>query len=353
MQWLDGGGNEPLAQSVAIEGGTLLLTGGRLRPDGFALGEGKYYDSARLLKLDPRTGEVDVLMAVNEATANFPAAHPNLQFTVASVDGNTLWLAMDTEIRQYAYPSLRLLATLSHPCFQNVHSVAVRGDSLWVTSTGLDLVVVLDKHTGAVQEVLQVDGKDAWHRYSRDVDWRQVHSTRPHDFHPNYIFWLGDEPWVTRCTPEDAVPLRSPHRAIKLSGTRGEIAVHDGVVHEGAVYFTLVDGTLVVMDPEAPEAPLREIDLAALPGFGGVRGWCRGLCFAGGLAYVGFSRLRRTRNQSKVDWVRRAVGGEPPLKAASVLAVDLHSYQIVKDYRFEPDSIDALYGIMVAPGATG
>ena len=107
--------------------------------------------------------------------------------------------------------------------------------ALWVTSTGLDLVVVLDKHTGALQEVLHADGKDPWHRFSRSVDWRQVHSTRPHDFHPNYVFWLDDEPWVTRCTPEDAVPLRNPRRAVKLSGTRGEIAVHDGVVQSSDV----------------------------------------------------------------------------------------------------------------------
>ena len=331
----------------------LLLTGGRLRPDGFALGEGKYYDSARLLKLDLVTENVETLLSVDQGTANFPAEHPNLQFTAACTDGPVLWLAMDTEIRRYAYPSLQLLATISHPCFQNVHSVAVRGNSLWVTSTGLDLVVVLDKHSGAVQEVLQVDGKDPWHRFARHKDWRQVHSTRPHDFHPNFVFWLGDEPWVVRCTPEDAAPLREPRRAIRLTGKRDDMAVHDGVVHEGSVYFTLVDGTLVVMDPAAPDAPLREIDLSAMPGFGGVRGWCRGLCFVGGLAYVGFSRLRRTRNQSKLDWVRRAVGRGEPVEAASVLAVDLQAQVIVKDYRFEADTVDALYGIMAAPQGHG
>ena len=327
----------------------LLLTGGQLRPDGFALGEGKYYSGARLLKLDPVTGQVQTLLAVDEGTANFPAEHPNLQFTAACTDGQALWLAMDTEIRRYTYPALDLMATISHPCFQNVHSVAVRGNSLWITSTGLDLVVVLDKHSGALQELLHVDGKDPWQRYARDVDWRQVHSTRPHDFHPNFVFWLGDTPWVTRCTPEDAVPLRGPGRPVDLSGTKRPISVHDGVVHEGSVYFTLVDGTLVVMDPAVPEAPLREIGLSALPGFGGVRGWCRGLCFADGLAYVGFSRLRLTRSQSKLDWVRRAVGRGAAVEAASVLAVDLQSMRIVKDYRFEEGIIDAVYGIMTVP----
>ena len=329
----------------------LLITGGVLRPAGFELGEGKYYGGARLLHLDTRTGRVQTLLAVDEGTPNFPAEHPNLEFTVGCSEGATLWLAMDTEIRRYAYPSLQLQATFSHPCFHNIHSVAVRGGSLYVTSTGLDLVVVLCKETGAVQQVLHADGKPPWHRFAQDKDWRQVHSTRPHDCHPNQVFWLGEEPWVTRCTQEDAVPLGRPGRAVKLSGTRGEIAVHDGVVHEGSVFFTLVDGTVVVMDAADPERPLRNIELASLPGFGGLRGWCRGLCFAGGLAYVGFSRLRRTRNQSKLDWVRRAVGRGETVQQASVLAVDLQAGQIVKDYRLELGSIDAVYGIMTAPRA--
>jgi hypothetical protein len=331
----------------------LLITGGVLRPDGFELGEGKYYGGARLLKLDTRTGAVQTLLAVDEGTANFPAEHPNLEFTVSCREGHTLWLAMDTEVRRYSYPALELQATFSHPCFQNIHSVAVRGGSLYVTSTGLDLVVVLGKETGVVQQVLNVEGLDPWHRFARSVDWRQVHSTRPHDCHPNHVFWLGDEPWVTRCTPEDAVPLLNTGRRIDLSGTKREIAVHDGVVHEGSVFFTLVDGTVVVMDAADPERPLRNIELAALPGFGGVRGWCRGLCFANGLAYLGFSRLRRTRNQRKLDWVRRTVGRGETVQQASVLAVDLQAGRIVKDYRLPLGSIDAVYGIMTAPGEDG
>jgi len=31
----------------------------------------------------------------------------------------------------------------------------------------------------------------------------------------------------------------------------------------------------------------------------------------------------------------------------------LQARQIVKDYRFEPDTLDALYGIMQAPGGLG
>ena len=329
----------------------LLLTGGVLRHNGFALGDGKLYGGARLLALDPAAGGMRALLAVDEGGPNFPAEHPNLQFTASCTEPGALWLAMDTEVRRYGWPGLQLQAVYSHPCFQNVHSVAVRGSELWVTSTGLDLVVVLDKATGAVREVLHAEGGDPWRRFDRATDWRQVHSTRPHLSHPNAVFWIGDEPWVLRCTQEDAVPLRRPGaRPVDISRAKRAISVHDGVHHGGRLWFTLVDGTLVGVDPADPWAPPLDVELWRLPGFGGLRGWCRGLCFLGGVAYVGFSRLRRTRNAAKLDWVRRTLGRGVPVEQASVLAVDLQAGRIVNDYRFKPGSIDAIYGIMPAPG---
>ena len=163
----------------------LLLTGGVLRPNGFELGEGKYYGGARLVALDTATGRSELLLRVDDGGPNFPAEHPNLEFTASCREGEDLWLSMDTEIRRYHLPGLSLVATYSHPCFHNIHSVAVRGDHLWVTSTGLDFVVVLDKLTGAIVEMIHADGKPTWHRFSPDVDYRQVYSTRPHDCHPN------------------------------------------------------------------------------------------------------------------------------------------------------------------------
>jgi hypothetical protein len=332
---------------------SLLVTGATLRANGDSLGEGRHYGSARLLQLDTARGAWERRLEVNEGGPNTPAENPNLQFTASCTEPGTLWLAMDTEIRRYSWPGLALQAVFSHRCFQNIHSVAVRGDELWVTSTGLDLVAVLDKASGAIREVLHAEGGDPWRRFARDVDWRQVHSTRPHHSHPNYVYWMGDEPWVLRCTQEDTVPLRRPGtRPVDVSRAKRVIAVHDGVHHAGRVWFTVVDGSLVGIDPADPWAPPVDIELSGLEGFGGLRGWCRGLCFVGDIAYIGFSRLRRTNNQAKVDWVRRAMGRDAPITEASVLAVDLRDprdVRIVNDYRFAPGSIDAIYGIMPAP----
>lgn len=326
----------------------ILITGGVLRPDGFELGEGKYYGCAKLLRLDSETAAVEELLSVDQGGENFPDEFPNLEFTVGDVDGGNLWLATDTEVRLYRYPSLERLATYSHPCFHNIHSVAVHGEKLYVTSTGLDMVVVLDKHSGAILDQINAEGKPLWHRFSADVDYRKLHSTRPHDCHPNHIFWVDGDPWVTRCTQEDAVSLGDFAQRIDVSGSRRPISVHDGLMHDGKLYFTTVDGTVTIADP-ATRQVVDVIDLSTMKGFSGLRGWCRGLRIQGNICYVGFSRLRKTRRMEKIQWARRLLSLGEAVEQSSVLGVDLAQRKIVADYRIPLGSIDAIYSLLPEP----
>ena len=83
-----------------------------------------------------------------------------------------------------------------------------------------------------------------WSRFSDTTDYRKVASTKPHKSHPNFIFELNDEIWVTRARQRDAVCLHD-------SGRRIDIAVqfpHDGLVSGERIYFTLVDGRVVVVN---------------------------------------------------------------------------------------------------------
>lgn len=326
----------------------LLLTGGLLRPDGFELGEGKYYGAAKLLRVDMASGHVEALLSIDQGTGNFPPVDPNLEFTVATSEPGVLWLAMDTEIRRYSYPSLQLQATYSHPCFQNVHSVAIRGDELYVTSTGLDMVAVLRKGDGALLRVLNTDGKPTWHRFSENVDYRQVYSTRPHDCHPNFVLWIDDQPWVTRCTQEDIVALHDVTQRIDISGNRRPISIHDGIVQGELAYFTTVDGGIVIVDLPR-RAVLETIDLYALRGFGGFRGWCRGLQIDGDICRVAFSRLRKTRRLEKIAWVKGLLGRGKIVEDASVLEIDLKRRIILNDLRIPHGMIDAIYSVLPEP----
>lgn len=326
----------------------ILITGGVLRENGFELGEGKYYGCAKLLRLNIQSGALEELLAINEGNENFPDIHPNLEFTVGAVEGQQLWLTTDTEVRLYQYPTLQLLKTFSHPCFHNIHSVAVRENELYVTSTGLDMVVVLDKSTGAILRYVNAEGKPLWHRFSADIDYRKQHSTRPHDSHPNYVFWIGDEPWVTRCTQEDAVSLVDVNKRIDVSGAKKPISIHDGIVHKGHIFFTLVDGSIVIADAQTLQV-VETIQLPALNGYGGLRGWCRGLHFDGDVCYVGFSRLRKTKRLEKIAWARRLLMRGDMIEECSVLALDLQQAKIVADLRIPANMLDAIYTILPEP----
>src|SRR5450756_251840 len=52
--------------------------------------------------------------------------------------------------------------------------------------------------------------------------------------------------WVTRLWQRDAICLTAPNRRIEIGLER----CHDGGRYEGSLYFTTVDGHLVVVDSE-------------------------------------------------------------------------------------------------------
>lgn len=326
----------------------LLITGGILRENGFELGEGKYYGCASLLRLDTDSSTVDQLLSIREGNENFPEIHPNLEFTVGDVEGDKLWLSTDTEIRLYQYPSMVLLKTYSHPCFHNIHSVAVHGDELYVTSTGLDMVVVLNKQDGSIVKFLNAEGKPTWHRFSPDTDYRKQHSTRPHDAHPNYVFWIDNRPWVTRCTQEDAVMLSDTSKTIDISGSKKPISVHDGIVKGEHVFFTTVDGSIVIANTNTLKI-IDTIQITSMKGYGGLRGWCRGLYIDGNMLYVGFSVLRKTKRLEKLEWIKRLLLKGEMVTECSILAIDLEQRKILADYRIPANMIDAIYTVLPEP----
>ena len=87
----------------------------------------------------------------------------------------------------------------------------------------------------------------------------------------------------------------------------------------------------------------------AMQGYGGMRGWCRGLYLAGDTMYVGFSRLRKTKRTEKIEWAKRLLKRGKIVEECSVLAIDLKQKKIVADYRLPADKMDAVYSILPEP----
>ncbi len=321
----------------------LMLSGGCLRPNGFELGEGKYYGKASLVMLDLASGEFSQMLTKTDGGPNYPSEHPNLQFTAGCVDGDTLWLPSDTEVHKYHLPDLTLESVFSHPCFHNIHSVHVIDGDIVASSTGLDNVVVMDAQSGDIKRILNTQGKDPWHRFKQDVDYRLVHSTRPHDSHPNFVFKLGDDLWATRCTQEDAVNLNNAEDCIDIS-LGGDVSVHDGVWWEDKLVFTRVDGNLVFCDPVKKQV------IETFDPFGGAlnrpMGWCRGLHIDGDLFYIGYSKLRKTNLKSKIKFLSKGNFKYSSGNNSLVVALNIRTRKVESVYTSPDGLIDAIYGIM-------
>lgn len=321
----------------------ILISGGCERKNGYELGEGKYYESARLLKLDTLSGRLETVLQKSDGGRHYPPEHPNLQFTSCCVNNGILWLPTDTEVYKYNYPSLELVSVISYPFFHNIHAVNVFDNRVYVSSTGLDLVAVLDLD-GNVRELFNTEGKELWHRFSETEDYRIIHSTRPHDCHPNFVYEWKGKPWVTRCRQQDAVCLGDVGNMIPITNPEKRISVHDGILHNGTIIFTTVDGYLVLTDPDK-NTILEEINVLESSNSDKL-GWARGLCIdQDNIAYLGFSRLRRTRMKEKLAWLAKGQITKMNGMPACVIAYDLDKRKIINKYDIPMGMIDAIYGV--------
>ncbi len=179
-----------------------------------------------------------------------------------------------------------IVDTFTDPRLADVHDARILGGRLHVASTGSPGVLVDG-------ELLAVDG------------------------HPNHLFEVDGQRWVTRGMKGDALCLGRPGR-----WALADVVVHDGLVAPDGVWFTAVDGRLLRVDPERGEVD-RVVDLNAIDDRDGPLGWCRGLALDGDVAIVGFTRLRATRLRQNLAWVRGRLRGRQVASAHPTRVVTL------------------------------
>jgi hypothetical protein len=264
----------------------------------------------------------------------------SINFEGGVLQDDRLYTCTRTEALVYSVPDFALLARVSLPCFNDVHHVRPTKDgTLIVTNTGLDMVIETTLEGEVVQE-WSVHDESPWSRFSRDVDYRKVLSTKPHRSHPNFTFFLDNELWVTRCMQFDAVSLTNPGRRIDVG-----FYCHDGELHDGKIYFTTVTGTIVIVDSQTLQTEavvsLNEIDN---PGNANL-GWCRGLARVDDRHFwVGFTRIRETRFKENVRWVKRLIKGEE--KPTHIALYDVFARKKLMEIGLEPFDMHVIFGVL-------
>lgn len=333
---------------------SFYAVGGRQRRNAFEVQEWHQYGEAAVFAVHPGSGpggcepRIEVVARyVSPPEVCAAAESPSITFKAATVVADRLYACTQTEVLVYQLPGFERLGYVSLPWFNDLHHVRPRANGhLLVANTGLDMVLEVTAE-GEVVELWNVLGKEPWERFDRQRDYRLVVTTKPHQAHPNYVFELGEEVWVTRFEQRDAICLNRPDRRLEIGYER----VHDGVVVRDAaggdaVYFTTVDGRVVIVD--ASSGQQRDmIDLNALSPQGGALGWCRGLeVLDADTVLVGFSRLRPTRFRQNLRWVKHQLGlGKTALLPTRAALYDLKGRRLLWQVDLEQAGLNAVFSL--------
>jgi hypothetical protein len=323
----------------------LYISGGRQRNTFFRkLEEWQSSEQALLIELDTASNKSKVCVEYVSPPEVCADELPAVLFKSASLDGRKMYTCTSTEVLVYELPSFKLLHYISLPCFNDLHHVCpTERGTLLVAITGLDMVMEITTSGGLVCE-WSVLGEDPWSRFSRQTDYRKIASTKPHRSHPNYVFELDGDAWVTRLQQRDAICLSRP-------GPRIDIAIqrpHDGYIFGKRIYFTTVDGHVVIVNHKTLRVE-ETIDLNPMnsqPEQG--LGWCRGvLPLDERFIWVGFTRVRPTRFLENVAWIKN--GGIERHKPSHLALYDLKRETCEQEIELEPHGIGVVFSILSVP----
>jgi hypothetical protein len=323
----------------------LWIVGGEQRGVPHWSREWNLYKKALVVKAEG--GRIDRVLEYESPRENCPDESPCIVFKAASIHGNRAYLCTQTEILICEFPTFTIQKVISWPFFNDVHHVAVAPDGrMFVAVTGLDAVAELAPD-GSLLRLVSVMGGSVWDRFSPTIDYRKMRTTKPHLAHPNFVFFIDGEPWVTRFEQGDAIPLdgKSNGRGVFQLGMDG---VHDGCVIGDDIYFTTVNGFVLCFNLVTGDA--ESFDLNKMGGSSyhdRPLGWCRGVLPRGEKVWVGFSRIRYTTLRHNLDWVRhgfRRADRFPPAPTR-IARYDLAKKIFVDEHNLEEAGMSTIFSI--------
>ncbi|MGB6387036.1 MAG: hypothetical protein WBD25_18850 [Terriglobales bacterium] len=319
----------------------LYVVGGALRTSLFKqLPEWNSCKKALILKVSPPAKTSEVLVEYDSPEDACPADSPSILFKSGTVADDKLYVCTPTEVLVYQLPGFELLHYVSLPCFNDLHHVRPTPEgNILIADTGLDMVVEVTLQGKLLRE-WSVIGEDTWKRFSREIDYRKVPETKPHASHPNHVFQLDDEVWATRFDQRDAISLTRPGRRIDIGVQRP----HDGHVVGDRIYFTTVDGHLVIANRHTLQVE-EVFDFNAIDNPQHlVLGWCRGVAvMEQNKVWIGFTRIRSTRFKENLIWAKH--GFETRNKPTHIALYDLAKKKCLDEIDLEPYGLAVLFSV--------
>ena len=322
-----------------------LVSGGRQAVNAYELQEWNRSEAGVLLLVDTDQGSVKRLMEYRSDPALLSATERmGTTFKCGEVVGGDLYIPTEWEVLRIRLADMEIVEKWSSKFFNDVHAVTLRGDNLIVTSTGLDAVFEVGRDGLLINEWSVLEGRNIWEKFDKDVDYRKVPSTKPHASHPNFSVVMDGEIWTTRFIQKDVVCLTDPTRKGFEVGVERP---HDGHLINGKLYYTTVNGSVVIIDPTSGQQD-EVFDLNACKRDMRPLGWCRGLARADQMLFLGFSRLRPTKLTANLAWVKdlRKNLSTSVSRPTRLGVYDFSKKQHIKDINLEPYGMNILFSIM-------
>ncbi len=325
----------------------LYVVGGQRKKGAIHKEEWHWFQKGLVIRLDPESGNSEV--AVEYRTPPDACAadeDPSILFKAGTMQDGKLYVCTQTEVLVYSLPYFERLSYISLPCFNDLHHVCPTLEgNLLVANAGLDMVLEITP-SGEVLREWGVLGDNPWERFSRDIDYRKVVTTKPHRSHPNYVLQFEKDIWVTLFEQKDTLCLTQPHRRIEIGIERP----HDGIAYEQSVYYTTIDGHIVVANlrNDRIEEVIDLNELTDTANYHPTRplGWCRGLKILDSEhVLVGFSRLRSTKWRENIRWAKRCLGGQAGTPPTRVALYDLKHRKLCWEQSLEEQGMDAIFSI--------
>ncbi|HSK75192.1 MAG TPA: hypothetical protein VLQ45_01940 [Thermoanaerobaculia bacterium] len=324
----------------------LWIVGGQQRVTFYQLKEWNQFKKALVVRV--AEGKAEPVLEYESPPEHCPDETPSHLFKAATIQGDTAYLCTQTEVLLCDFPSFAIRRVISLPCFNDLHHVLPGPDgTLFIAVTGLDAVAEVSPE-GELLRLTSVLGGSPWDRFSPDVDYRKVPTTKPHHSHPNHLFFLDGRPWVTRFEQRDAVPVDGAANGHSSFPVASE-GIHDGHVKGNLLWFTTVNGCVVRFDLRTEEKSLLDLnDLKDPEDADRPLGWCRGMLpLNDRQAWVGFSRLRYTRLRKNLSWLRHGFRETEyhRLHPTRIALYDMEQPALLQEIDLEPAGLGAVFSI--------
>lgn len=288
------------------------------------------YDQARLIEISMKNSEVTLTAEYNhEFKKGEIGADTDRIFKSASETENGILVVSETQVVELSKPPFKLLESYSDPSFNDLHHAIQHKDGFMIANTGLDCLSYYNKSDASVTHYPTTLASGI-NRIKPNIDYRQIRTTKPHFTHPNFVFQLNDEVWVTRCDTMDAISIENPSKRINLNHD----LVHDGVIHKNLIYFTFIDGHICVYNSDTLKL---KHSLSLSEFVPGPLGWCRGILpLSANIVCIGVSKTRQSKR----------ITGPGEHNFARVLIVDIFKRSLLSDINISQFGIDAVFSIL-------